>query len=73
MKNILRSVGTVALACLWTAGLMAQTTQTAEQAGQIAQTTQAALPPLPYALTIEAATERLLQRNLSVEAARLEV
>jgi cobalt-zinc-cadmium efflux system outer membrane protein len=65
--------GAVALACLWAAGLIAQTTQTAGQTGQIAQTTQAALPPLPNALTLEAATERFLQRNLSVEAARLEV
>src|SRR5262245_54066891 len=46
---------------------MAQAMQTA---GQVAQT---GLPPLPDTLTLEAATERFLQRNLSVEAARLEV
>jgi cobalt-zinc-cadmium efflux system outer membrane protein len=67
MKRILRLAGAVALACLWAAGLSAQTTQTVTQAGQ------AASPPLPDVLTIEAATERFLQRNLSVEAARLEV
>jgi cobalt-zinc-cadmium efflux system outer membrane protein len=60
VKRILRLTGAVALACLWAAGLSAQTTQTA-------------LPPLPNELTLEAATERFLQRNLSVEAARLEV
>lgn len=77
MKRILRSTGAVALACLWAACLAAQTTQTAGQmaqtmqtAGQVAQT---ALSPLPNTLTLEAATERFLQRNLSVEAARLEV
>jgi cobalt-zinc-cadmium efflux system outer membrane protein len=42
----------------------------AQLAGQPAP---AALPPLPNELTLEAATERFLQRNLSVEAARLEV
>jgi outer membrane protein, heavy metal efflux system len=80
MKGILRSTGAVALACLWAAGLMAQTTQTAGQmaqtmqtAGQVAQSAQTALSPLPNTLTLEAATERFLQRNLSVEAARLEV
>ena len=70
MKKVIRQAGVVALACLWAAGLPAQTTQTAEQ---VAQTAQTALPPLSDALTIEAATERFLQRNLSVEAARLEV
>jgi cobalt-zinc-cadmium efflux system outer membrane protein len=44
--------------------------QTPQLAGQPAP---AALPPLPNELTLEAATERFLQRNLSVEAARLEV
>jgi cobalt-zinc-cadmium efflux system outer membrane protein len=80
MKGILRSTGAVVLACLWAAGLMAQTTQTAGQmaqtmptAGEVAQTAQTALSPLPDTLTLEAATERFLQRNLSVEAARLEV
>jgi len=77
VKRILQPAGAVALACLWAAGLTAQTTQTAGQmaqamqtAGQVAQT---GLPPLPDTLTLEAATERFLQRNLSVEAARLEV
>ena len=77
MKRILQPAGAVALACLWAAGLTAQTTQTAGQmaqamqtAGQVAQT---GLLPLPDTLTLEAATERFLQRNLSVEAARLEV
>src|SRR5499426_235419 len=77
MKIVLQPAGAVALACLWAAGLTAQTTQTAGQmaqamqtAGQVAQT---GLPPLPDTLTLEAATERFLQRNLSVEAARLEV
>ncbi len=77
MKRILRSTGAVALACLWAACLAAQTMQMAGQmaqtmqtAGQVAQT---ALSPLPNTLTLEAATERFLQRNLSVEAARLEV
>ncbi len=64
MKRIIRLTGAVALACLWAAGLLAQTPQTPGQT---------ALPPLPDALTLEAATERFLQRNLSVEAARLEV
>ena len=70
MKKVIRLAGVVALACLWVASLPAQTTQTAEQ---MAQTAQATLPPLSNSLTIEAATERFLQRNLSVEAARLEV
>jgi cobalt-zinc-cadmium efflux system outer membrane protein len=80
VKRILRSTGAVALACLWAAGLTAQTTQTAGQmaqtmqtAGQVAQMAQTALSPLPDTLTLETATERFLQRNLSVEAARLEV
>jgi len=64
VKKIIRLTGAVALACLWAAGLPAQTPQTPGQT---------ALPPLPDALTLEAATERFLQRNLSVEAARLEV
>src|SRR5262245_45876290 len=70
VKKILRLAGAVGLACLWASGLLAQNTQTAEQMTQTAQT---ALPPLPNSLTLEAATERFLQRNLSVEAARLEV
>jgi len=70
VKKVIRLAGVVALACLWVASLPAQTTQTAEQ---MAQTAQATLPPLSNSLTIEAATERFLQRNLSVEAARLEV
>jgi cobalt-zinc-cadmium efflux system outer membrane protein len=83
VKRILRSAGAVALACLWAAGLLAQTPQPSTQTGQTGQTGQmaqlagqpapAALPPLPNELTLEAATERFLQRNLSVEAARLEV
>lgn len=80
MKRILRLTGAIALACLWAAGLRAQTTQTSIEIGQMAQTmqtagqvAQTALSPLPNALTLEAATERFLQRNLSVEAARLEV
>ncbi|HKC84669.1 MAG TPA: hypothetical protein VKG02_01770, partial [Blastocatellia bacterium] len=70
MKRILQLTGAVALACLWAAGLTAQTMQTAEQ---MTQATQAALPPLPNELTLEAANERFLRRNLSVEVARLEV
>ena len=77
MKRILRQAGAVALACLWATGITAQTTQPAGQmaqtmqtAGQVAQT---GLSPLPDTLTLDAATERFLQRNLSVEAARLEV
>jgi cobalt-zinc-cadmium efflux system outer membrane protein len=77
MKRILRPAGAVALACLWAASLTAQTTQTAGQMAQTMQTAgqlaQTGLSPLPDTLTLEAATERFLQRNLSVEAARLEV
>ena len=80
MKRILRLTGAVALSCLVAAGLTAQTAQTAGQmaqtaqtAEQVGQTAQTALSPLPSTLTLEAATERFLQRNLSVEAARLEV
>src|SRR5262245_5593884 len=59
--------GALALACLWATCLPAQTPQPTRQPGQ------PALPPLPNILTLEGATERFLQRNLSVEAARLEV
>ncbi len=64
MKKVIRLTGAVALACLWAAGLRAQTTHAAGQT---------AISPLPDVLTLEVATERFLQRNLSVEAARLEV
>ncbi len=70
VKKLIRLAGAVALACLWAAGLPAQTTQTEVQTGQ---TGQATLSPLPDVLTLEAATDRFLQLNLSVEAARLEV
>lgn len=53
----MRLAGVLALACLWAARLTAQTPA----------------PPLPDVLTLEAATDRFLQRNLSIEAARLEV
>ena len=68
VKKILRSAGAVALACLWVTTMPAQTKRV-EGAGQTAQ----AVPPLPDSLTLEGATERFLRRNLSVEAARLEV
>lgn len=66
VKKIIQFTGALALACLWAGRLPAQT-----PAPTVSQ--QAALTPLPDALTLEAATERFLQRNLSLEAARLEV
>src|SRR5262245_21231003 len=66
----------VALACLWAVSMPGQTPQPpglTEQLGQPGQLRQTTLPPLPDVLTLEGATERFLQRNLSIEAARLEV
>src|SRR5215510_15068696 len=66
----------VALACLWAVSMPGQSPQPpglTEQLGQPGQLRQTTLPPLPDVLTLEGATERFLQRNLSIEAARLEV
>jgi outer membrane protein, heavy metal efflux system len=68
VKNIFQLTGAIALACCLPDYLPAQT-PTPPPAGQTAP----APSPLPDVLTLEAATERFLQRNLAVEAARLEI
>ena len=76
MKKIIRLTGAFAFACLCAICLPAQTLQSPGQTALQPLTNipeQTSLQPLPNVLTLELATERFLQRNLSVEAARLEV
>ena len=68
MKKIVQFASALALACLWAAHLLAQT-----PAPSVSKQTAATQSALPDVLTLDAATERFLQRNLAVEAARLEV
>lgn len=67
MKKIFQLTGVIALACCLPDYYPAQTPPPA------AVQTASAQSPLPDLLTLEAATERFLQRNLALEAARLEV
>ena len=68
MKKFFQLAGVIALACCLPGYLPAQTPTPPTPV----QTASAPLP-LPDVLTLEAATERFLQRNLTLEAARLEV
>lgn len=82
MRKIIQIAGVLAIACLWAARLPAQTPvpsgalvapATSESLDGQENPVRAGSVSVPGVLTLEAATEIFLRRNLALEAARLEV